>query len=94
MIGAHVDRCGVVRGQAINEELANTIIASKPKFVGLDADFEIDTEIERKILEADIVVFERLTNLKDLPDHFSFFGAPLSIRGGDGSPVRAFAIVE
>lgn len=84
----------IVRGQAVDEKLVQAFVRAKPKFLGLDAEYEIDTEIERTILEADIIIFERLVNLYELPDHFSFFGAPLSIRGGDGSPVRAFAIVE
>ncbi len=40
--------------------------------------------------------FEWLINLEELigVGEFQFFGAPLKFKGGSGSPVRAFAIVE
>jgi kynurenine formamidase len=40
--------------------------------------------------------WEWLVNLEELLDkgEFQFFGVPLKFKGGSGSPVRAFAIVN
>jgi kynurenine formamidase len=40
--------------------------------------------------------FEWLVNLEELigRGEFEFFGVPLKFKGGSGSPVRAFAIVD
>ena len=42
----------------------------------------------------EIVIVEGLTNLDQLPERFTFAGFPLNIKGRDGSPIRAVAIVE
>lgn len=44
------------------------------------------------VLEHQLLIFENLTNLVDLPDFFVFLGFPLKIRGGSGSPLRAIAL--
>lgn len=77
----------------IDRELADWIIETRPHFVGLSSEYEIDVEIEKEFLAADIILFERLANTDQLPESFMFYGVPLKIREGDGSPVRAFAIV-
>jgi kynurenine formamidase len=46
------------------------------------------------VLGADLRIVENLTNLGGLPDRFTLEAYPLSIPGGDGSPVRAVALVE
>jgi arylformamidase len=43
---------------------------------------------------AEIVLVEGLTNLHLLPKEFLFMGFPLNIKGRDGSPIRAVALVE
>ena len=43
---------------------------------------------------AEIVIVESLANLDALPDDFLFIGFPLPFEGGDGSPIRAVALVE
>jgi len=50
-------------------------------------------EIERWLLEGNIISFERLVNTGQLPKRFIFHGAPLKIVQRDGSPVRAYAVV-
>lgn len=45
-------------------------------------------------LPRDIIIFEELINLDQLPPRSYFIGLPLNIQGGSGSPVRAVAIVE
>lgn len=42
----------------------------------------------------EIVIVEGLTNLDKLPAEFTFIGFPLNIKGRDGSPIRAVAMVE
>jgi arylformamidase len=44
--------------------------------------------------DAEIVVVEGLTRLERLPERFTLAAFPLNIKGRDGSPVRAVAIVE
>lgn len=42
----------------------------------------------------EIVIVEGLTNLEQLPRHFTFMGFPLNLKGRDGSPIRAVALVD
>lgn len=42
----------------------------------------------------EIVIVEGLTNLDQLPEQFTLAAFPLNIKGRDGSPIRAVAIVE
>lgn len=84
----------LVRDRGLDRVLAERLVASRPKFVGLSNEFEIDVEIENYLLQNGIILYERLTNTEKLPESFVFFGMPLSLPNGDGSPVRAFAIVE
>jgi kynurenine formamidase len=44
------------------------------------------------VLEHQLLIFENLTNLSELPHFFAFLGLPLKIRGGSGSPLRAIAL--
>ena len=78
----------------IDREIADWIVLNKPPFVGLSSKFEIDVDIEKCFLEAEIILYENLANTHQLPDSFTFFGVPLKITKGDGCPVRAFAVVE
>jgi len=78
----------------ITQEIAEKIVKIRPLFIALPSKFEFDIEIEKYLLENDIISFERLENTHKLPKTFMFYGVPLKIRKGDGSPIRAFAIVE
>ncbi|MEO8167993.1 MAG: cyclase family protein [bacterium] len=42
----------------------------------------------------EMVIVEGLTNLDKLPQEFTFIGFPLNIKGRDGSPIRAVAMIE
>ena len=42
----------------------------------------------------EIVIVEGLTNLDKLPERFTLAAFPLNIKGRDGSPIRAVAIVD
>lgn len=65
-----------------------------PPFIWVPAHFEFDLDIERYLLENDIISFERLVNTDTLPKEFMFHWVPLKIRNWDGSPVRAYAIIN
>ena len=54
-----------------------------------------DKPVHHALLGADIIVYESLTNLDQLPllTPFEFYGFPLSLNGLDGSPVRAIGII-
>lgn len=45
-----------------------------------------------ELLAGEIIIAEGLRNLDTLPESFFFSAAPLSLEGGDGSPVRAYAV--
>ncbi|MAG12298.1 cyclase [bacterium] len=84
----------IFRDRNIDENIAEQIKKVRPRFVGLSSSYEIDEEIERDFLKKDIILFERLANTELLPVRFMFYGVPLKIKGADGSPVRAFAVIE
>jgi arylformamidase len=53
-----------------------------------------DDEIHKKLLDKSVIIVENLTNLRRLAGKTVFFSAaPLKLRGLDGSPVRAYAII-
>jgi kynurenine formamidase len=80
--------------QNIDTVIAGEIKRVKPRFVGLACEYEWDLEIEKDLLAAGVVQYEKLAHTAELPHEFEFYGVPLRIQGGDGSPVRAFAIVS
>ncbi len=84
----------VFHSQDITQEIAEKVVKIKPLFIALPSKFEFDIKIERYLLEHDIISFERLENTEKLPKQFMFYGVPLKLREWDGSPVRAYAIVE
>ncbi|HEY5563983.1 MAG TPA: cyclase family protein [Rhodothermia bacterium] len=42
----------------------------------------------------EMVIVEGLTRLEELPERFTFIGFPMNIKGRDGSPIRAVALIE
>lgn len=78
--------------QNITQEIAEKLIEKKVKFVWLSHTFEVDIHIEKYLLHHSIISYERLYNTEKLPKKFFFHGAPLHIKNGDGSPVRAYAL--
>jgi len=61
----------------------------------VDTSGSIDKPIHHALLGADIIVYESLTNLDQLPllTPFEFYGFPLPFKELDGSPVRAVGII-
>lgn len=84
----------IFRDQNIDQKIAEDIKKTRPRFVALSSAFEWDVEIEKDLLKEDIVVFERIANTDQLPEEFEFYGMPLKIKEGDGSPIRAFAVIK
>ena len=79
-------------------EAAHWIAARRIGLLGMDtltpsADWK---EVHWALLAKDveIVIVEGLANLDQLPERFTLAAFPLNIKGRDGSPIRAVAIVE
>ena len=86
------EKIGLLFIEEIGIEVFNRIIKSKPKFVGGN----INEELERALLGEEIITYTGLINLNLIEKNkvFMFYGLPLKIKSGDGSPVRAIAIIE
>lgn len=83
---------GLFFTEEIGLNVLDKILTAKPNFVGGD----ITEELERALLKEEIVTYTNLINLEQIPPYtsFTFYGLPLKIENGDGSPVRAVAILE
>ncbi len=90
------DQWPTERGLFFTEEIGidwfEQLLAVRPPFVG----GEITEELERALLKNEVITYTNLVNLKEIPkgETFMFYGLPLNIQAGDGSPVRAMAIIE
>jgi kynurenine formamidase len=84
----------IYAGRGIDSDELALILAGRPPFVGVGQGFPLDVEIERGMCQAGLVSFENLVNTELLPGDqpFLFAGLPLPMEG-DGSPVRAVAIL-
>lgn len=83
---------GLFFTEKISIEMLDTLLQAKPNFVG----GHLTEDLERALLANEIITYTDLINLEQLPfDYsFTFYGLPLKIQEGDGSPVRAIAILE
>lgn len=83
---------GLFFREAMDINSLEQILEKEPSFVG----GEISEDLERALLKKEIITYTGLVNLNRLPfgKTFTFYGLPLKIKDGDGSPVRAIAIVE
>lgn len=83
-----------------DEEAARWLAARGIKALGVEAPSADNPEdlsfpTHRILVQNRIVVIENLAHLEEVVNRrFRFFGLPLRIRGGTGSPVRAFALLE
>jgi len=78
-------------------EAAEWLAERRIGLLGMDLPTPSTTDAARcheLLLGAGVVLVEGLTNLAQLPNHFTFVGLPLNLKGRDGSPVRAVAIVQ
>lgn len=85
----------------ISRELARWLVARGVWLVGVEMpsvaalhDRQELTEVHQILLGGEIVIVECLTNLRLLPPQVFFMALPLKLLGGDGSPVRAVALLE
>lgn len=86
-------------------EAARWLVARRPRAIVFDffeeydarfADFDpIGFRVHREILGQDVLIVEHVVNLGALPRRGArFVAAPLKLDGMEGSPVRAFALVD
>ncbi len=84
----------------IGHDLAAWCVARRVKLLGVEApsvanvnNLQEVTRIHKTLLEGGVTIVESLAHLDQLTQARVFFGAlPLKLAGGDGCPVRAFAI--
>ena len=86
----------IFRDGTIDEEVVGRICQAGAGFVGISIAVEFSVEAERALLKAGVLTFTCLVNVEQLPTDqgFTFVGLPLKIKDGDGSPVRAAAILS
>lgn len=84
----------------MTEEVADYLIQSKKKGVGLDV-IGLDPisdgklSLHRKVLSNNMVIIENLKNLSEIGNElFTFCALPLKFENSDGAPVRAIAMVK
>ena len=80
--------------------LVDKAVEMKIKFFGcdlpsVDVSGSQEKTVHHALLGSDIIIYESLTNLDQLPmlTVFEFYGFPLPFNGLDGSPVRAVGII-
>lgn len=80
----------------VDSSLLDKILEAQAPFIVIGKNVEFPIAMERALLQKEILTFVNLINLELLPKqkNFTFFGIPLKIKGGDGSPIRAFAVLE
>ncbi len=85
----------------ISRELAHWLVERGIWLIGVEmpsvaslADRAELTDVHQILLRGEVVIVECLINVDQLPSEIFFIALPLKIQGGDGSPVRAVALVE
>lgn len=83
---------GLFFTEEIDLDCLERLLKSKPNFVG----GQMTEALERALLQAEIITYTDLVNLEQIPlgQKFTFYGFPLNIKEGDGSPVRAVALLD
>lgn len=78
--------------EEIGIENLSKILQTNPGFVGGN----ITEVLQKALLGKGIITYTNLINLELIPTGktFIFFGLPLKVKCGDGSPVRAIAIID
>jgi len=90
---AYYERC-----PELSLPVAEWLAARQIALVGMDSPTPSLTrwkDVHLALLQANVIIVEGLARLEQLPNReFFFMAAPLPLQGGDGSPVRAAAIVD
>lgn len=82
---------GLLFYESVPASCVPAILAAGPPFVG----GPLETEAERQLLAGGVITYTDLVNVETLAGvEFVFYGFPLKVREGDGSPVRAVAVVS
>lgn len=84
----------------IARELARWLVARGVWLVGVQtpsvaalADREELRDVHQILLRGQVVIVECLANLAQLPPTVTLIALPLKVQGGDGSPIRAVALI-
>ena len=83
----------------LSEEAAKYLSSFNLKLIGIDS-LTVDAYRENKIHQLlfkknpELAIVETLVNLENAPEEFTPNCAPLKIKNSDGSPVRAYAVVD
>ncbi len=83
---------------SLTQEAAAYLAGRRIRLLGMDTPtpsrdyYEVHHLLQQK--PSEIVIVESLANLDALPETFLFIGFPLRFEGGDGSPIRAVAVIE
>lgn len=103
--GPHADRAryGAIPNPGLHRETPPWFIARGVKLVGGDVpniDYDMTSSCHVNFLcreaigKQPILIVENLAHLEDVPvARFDFFGLPLPLRHGTGSPLRAVAVI-
>ena len=88
----HPHGVGLLFASEVTFEEHSRIAAAEPTFVG----GALGERLERALLKRGIITYTGLANLDQLPHDrpFTFIALPLPIVDGDGSPVRAVALID
>jgi kynurenine formamidase len=83
----------------VSKELADWFVKQKVGLVGMDMPTPNGDDwkyVHVKMLGAGTLIVEGLANMAALPVNrpFMFYALPLKLKGRDGSPIRAMAIIE
>lgn len=82
---------GLLFCEAVPADCVPRIVAANAPFVG----GPLEEKTERLLLSRGIITYTDLVNVEELiGESFTFYGLSLRIRGGDGSPVRAVAVMD
>lgn len=86
----------IFRDGDLNEAHLSAILTAGAPFVAVGDSATMTVDLERALLQKQVVTFTGLVNCDQLPANhpFFFFGLPLKIADGDGSPVRAVAVLN
>ncbi len=86
----------------VSLELAEWCVAKRVRMLGVEPPSVADvnnleelTAVHKVLLEAGVVIVEGLANLDQIRcEKVTFMAFPLKVAGGDGAPVRAFALED
>lgn len=81
---------------SLTQDAARYLASRKIRMLGMDTPTPSYDwyEVHHILLGEEIVIVETLTNLDQVPDTITFMGFPLNLKGRDGSPIRAVAMVD